>query len=59
MDVPVQLKPMIRNNICLNCDPAGCAANVRRQIGQTFSGKTLNMIDGTFSDISIEPATEE
>jgi len=26
------IKPMIRNNICLNAHPAGCAANVRRQI---------------------------
>jgi len=26
------IKPMIRNNICLNAHPAGCAANVRKQI---------------------------
>jgi enoyl-[acyl-carrier protein] reductase/trans-2-enoyl-CoA reductase (NAD+) len=26
------IKPMIRNNICLNSHPAGCAATVRRQI---------------------------
>ncbi|MCL2264903.1 MAG: trans-2-enoyl-CoA reductase family protein [Treponema sp.] len=28
----MQNKPMIRNNICLNTHPAGCAANVRKQI---------------------------
>ena len=26
------IKPMIRNNICLNANPDGCAANVREQI---------------------------
>jgi enoyl-[acyl-carrier protein] reductase/trans-2-enoyl-CoA reductase (NAD+) len=26
------IKPMIRNNICLNSHPAGCARVVRRQI---------------------------
>jgi enoyl-[acyl-carrier protein] reductase/trans-2-enoyl-CoA reductase (NAD+) len=26
------LKPMVRNNICINCHPEGCAAVVRRQI---------------------------
>ena len=26
------IKPMVRNNICLNAHPAGCAASVRRQI---------------------------
>ena len=26
------IKPMIRNNICLNAHPAGCAVSVRRQI---------------------------
>jgi enoyl-[acyl-carrier protein] reductase/trans-2-enoyl-CoA reductase (NAD+) len=26
------LKPMVRNNICLNSHPLGCAASVRRQI---------------------------
>ena len=28
----MQIKPMIRNNICLNAHPEGCAANVKRQI---------------------------
>ena len=28
----MQIKPMIRNNICLNAHPDGCAANVRSQI---------------------------
>ncbi len=27
------LKPMIRNNICINAHPAGCAAETMRQIG--------------------------
>ena len=26
------IKPMVRNNICINSHPAGCAASVRRQI---------------------------
>ncbi|MCL2211031.1 MAG: trans-2-enoyl-CoA reductase family protein [Treponema sp.] len=26
------IKPMVRNNICLNAHPAGCAASVRKQI---------------------------
>jgi len=30
-----------------------------KPIGAAFSGKTLNMMDGTFSDVSVEPATEE
>jgi enoyl-[acyl-carrier protein] reductase/trans-2-enoyl-CoA reductase (NAD+) len=33
------IKPMIRNNICLNSHPAGCAAVVRRQI--EYAKKTL------------------
>ena len=28
----MSIKPMIRNNICLNTNPEGCAANVRKQI---------------------------
>jgi enoyl-[acyl-carrier protein] reductase/trans-2-enoyl-CoA reductase (NAD+) len=28
----MQIKPMIRNNICLNAHPEGCAANVQKQI---------------------------
>jgi enoyl-[acyl-carrier protein] reductase/trans-2-enoyl-CoA reductase (NAD+) len=31
----MQIKPMIRNNICLNANPEGCAANVKRQIEYT------------------------
>jgi len=30
-----------------------------KPIGTVFSGKTLNMMDGTFSDVSVEPAIEE
>jgi enoyl-[acyl-carrier protein] reductase/trans-2-enoyl-CoA reductase (NAD+) len=26
------IKPMVRNNICLNCHPTGCAVSVQRQI---------------------------
>lgn len=26
------IKPMVRNNICLNCHPEGCAVSVRQQI---------------------------
>ncbi|GHV96414.1 trans-2-enoyl-CoA reductase [NADH] [Spirochaetia bacterium] len=33
------IKPMVRNNICLNSHPAGCAASVRRQI--EYAKKTL------------------
>ena len=33
--------------------------SVIKPIGAAFSGKTLNMMDGTFSDISVEPAAEE
>jgi enoyl-[acyl-carrier protein] reductase/trans-2-enoyl-CoA reductase (NAD+) len=33
------IKPMVRNNICLNSHPAGCAAVVRRQID--YAKKTL------------------
>jgi len=29
------IKPMVRNNICLNAHPAGCAASVRKQIEYT------------------------
>jgi len=28
----MSIKPMIRNNICLNCHPAGCEAGVIKQI---------------------------
>ncbi|MDR1654567.1 MAG: trans-2-enoyl-CoA reductase family protein [Treponema sp.] len=33
------LKPMIRNNICINSHPAGCAASVRKQIA--YAAKAL------------------
>jgi enoyl-[acyl-carrier protein] reductase/trans-2-enoyl-CoA reductase (NAD+) len=33
------IKPMIRNNICINSHPVGCAASVRRQI--EYAAKTL------------------
>jgi len=33
--------------------------SVIKPIGRAFGGKTLNMMDGTFSEISVEPATEE
>ncbi|MDR2094102.1 MAG: trans-2-enoyl-CoA reductase family protein [Treponema sp.] len=29
------LKPMVRNNICINCHPLGCAAVVRKEIAYT------------------------
>jgi len=32
------IKPMVRNNICLNSHPAGCAAVVMRQIEYTCGG---------------------
>jgi len=33
--------------------------SVIKPIGTGFFGKTLNMMDGTFSDVSVEPATED
>jgi enoyl-[acyl-carrier protein] reductase/trans-2-enoyl-CoA reductase (NAD+) len=48
MDVPcggsVIIKPMVRNNICLNCHPAGCAATVREQI--EYAKKALQPVTG-------------
>ena len=38
------IKPMIRNNICLNSHPEGCAASVRRQI--EYAKKALRPADG-------------
>ena len=38
------IKPMVRNNICLNSHPAGCEAVVKRQI--EYVKKTLAPIDG-------------
>jgi len=40
----MQIKPMIRNNICLNAHPEGCAANVRSQID--YAKKNLLNADG-------------
>ena len=39
------IKPMVRNNICLNSHPLGCAASVRRQI--EYAKKTLKPEIGT------------
>jgi len=39
----VTIKPMIRNNICLNAHPDGCAANVKNQIA--YTKKNLNKAD--------------
>jgi len=39
----VTIKPMIRNNICLNAHPDGCAANVKNQIA--YTKKKLNKAD--------------
>ena len=38
------IKPMVRNNICLNCDPQGFAPIVRRQID--YAKSSLSPIDG-------------
>ena len=38
------IKPMVRNNICLNSHPAGCAASVRRQI--EYAKKNLKPPEG-------------
>ncbi|MCL2175671.1 MAG: trans-2-enoyl-CoA reductase family protein [Treponema sp.] len=37
----MQIKPMIRNNICLNAHPDGCAANVKNQVN--YVKKILNV----------------
>ncbi|MCL2764267.1 MAG: trans-2-enoyl-CoA reductase family protein [Treponema sp.] len=39
------IKPMVRNNICLNAHPAGCAASVRRQI--EYARKNLQAPENT------------
>jgi len=39
------IKPMIRNNICLNAHPEGCAANVRKQIN--YAKKNLSKTDSS------------
>jgi enoyl-[acyl-carrier protein] reductase/trans-2-enoyl-CoA reductase (NAD+) len=36
------IKPMVRNNICINSHPAGCAASTRRQIA--YARQTLGAI---------------
>jgi len=36
------IKPMVRNNICLNSHPEGCAASVKRQI--EYAKKTLGKV---------------
>jgi len=38
------IKPMVRNNICLNSHPGGCAVNVRQQI--QYAGKSLKPAAG-------------
>jgi len=38
------IKPMVRNNICLNSHPAGCAVNVRQQI--EYVKKSLKPANG-------------
>jgi len=38
------IRPMVRNNICLNAHPLGCAASVRRQI--EFAKKNLSPVNG-------------
>jgi enoyl-[acyl-carrier protein] reductase/trans-2-enoyl-CoA reductase (NAD+) len=40
----MQVKPMVRNNICMNSHPAGCAVSVKRQI--EYVQKTLPENDG-------------
>jgi enoyl-[acyl-carrier protein] reductase/trans-2-enoyl-CoA reductase (NAD+) len=41
----MQIKPMIRNNICLNAHPIGCAAGVQKQI--EYAKKQLSPAEGT------------
>jgi len=41
----MQIKPMIRSNICLNAHPAGCAAGVLKQI--EYAKKHLSPAEGT------------
>jgi len=38
----MQIKPMIRNNICLNTHPEGCAANVKNQIEYAKKNLTVS-----------------
>ena len=39
------IKPMVRNNICLNAHPVGCAKSVRRQI--EYAKKNLSKADNS------------
>ena len=43
LEIKMQIKPMIRNNICLNAHPEGCAANVKKQID--YAKKNLTAAD--------------
>ncbi|MCL2720762.1 MAG: trans-2-enoyl-CoA reductase family protein [Treponema sp.] len=40
----MSIKPMVRNNICLNAHPAGCEQNVKNQI--EYVKKNLKAVDG-------------
>jgi len=43
----MDIKPMIRNNICLNAHPEGCALNVKKQI--EYTKKNLSQTDTTLT----------
>ena len=45
------IKPMVRNNICLNSHPAGCAENVRGQI--EYTEKTLKKVKGQTPELAL------
>ena len=45
------IKPMIRNNICLNSHPGGCAAVVRKQI--EYAKKSLKPIEGVTPKLAL------
>ena len=45
------IKPMIRNNICLNSHPSGCAAYVRREID--YAKKNLSPVQGITPKIAL------
>ena len=42
--IEMQIKPMIRNNICLNSHPEGCGVSVQRQID--YAKKNLSPVEG-------------
>jgi len=46
----MQIKPMIRNNICLNAHPEGCAANVKKQID--YAKKNLSPNNSPLADMA-------